>query len=431
MFNVEKRIDYLFKIGGSLLRKPDQKLNELVNLIEHASETHRIVLTNGSLNLPGLIRNTLGHIIPADSKAHETNKFLLRDCVANYLAELSPIFTSVDSPNHVYDALSKGMVPILRQSELISLLSPFEIREDLTADSVACYLANILGAHNFVILTDVPGIYKTRTDQTDHSAGDLIRNITADQLSALGATCVDSRLSHILKQLRSDCWVMDGFNTKNISLFLSDGNRSKATLTHITYDSIKNRSYDLETIIGYIDNQYLDCDVTFPEDDGTGHVTENIRTMKGRAFKEFLNEPKEWLRKSSYSNNSWENRLAFTTAKLMERLGVAVFTGAIESGLYFGILADQVVEDWLLCYNWVTGFRESALNGDPTTPVKRRYAEWLALHTYLHYHSNQGNQRILNLYLELYSSHEEIVSAYENLTTVCNLLNVGRPDISI
>ena len=58
-----------------------------------------------------------------------------------------------------------------------------------------------------------------------------------------------------------------------------------------------------------------------------------------------------------------------------------MFTGVLPARFFLALAADQVIEDWMLCEDWIAQYRRLESVQDPTIGVHfhRRHGEWLFL----------------------------------------------------
>jgi len=416
MFDSTLKIDYYFKIGGSLMRNNDKRIFELVTFLETLSNNSNIVISTGSLNLPSITKNALNHIVTENSEAKEFNKILLRDCVGNYFSELSPKFQSVDDIQQVKLALKAKKIPILRQSKLISMLAPFDIVDSLTGDSTAAYFAGLLAAKKFIILTDVDGIYKNWKKETPYNELELVRFITTEEVIELGSSCIDSQLAVVLNKFNLDSWIFNGQNIENLYKFFIEEKYLESKFTSISIQDVaKQRNYNLNSVLELIEKQYLEYTIVFNEKN-----KKNIRFLKKEALDSYYNNFVNWNDLSSFEKNNWENKLSFTLSNLMERIGVLVFSNIINSDIFYGILCDQILEDWLICSSWVFEYRTKTIDAENLL-LKRRYAEWLALHSYIYIKAKIPNLSTLKYYESLYGNESQLLTKYYELTEACKI----------
>ena len=86
-------------------------------------------------------------------------------------------------------ALEDRRLPILLPSPLLFTAEPVEASWDVTSDAVGAWVAWLLGAERYAVLTDVDGVYAGgRIGEPDQ----LLSEIAAVDLAAMGHTSVDA-----------------------------------------------------------------------------------------------------------------------------------------------------------------------------------------------------------------------------------------------
>lgn len=132
-----------------------------------------------------------------------------------------------------------------------------------------------------------------------------------------------------------------------------------------------------------VTSQYLDrhFSAATPPKVG-GKVVERMRDLKGRAKKDLIADPVKWAMVSTdMEKRGWENVLAYELAIALNRIGIAVLTGVVPAGFFVTIAADQVLDDWMLCRDWIYNYREQESTKVQSIGAHfhRRHAEWLFL----------------------------------------------------
>jgi hypothetical protein len=142
----------------------------------------------------------------------------------------------------------------------------------------------------------------------------------------------------------------------------------------------------------YLDRRFRTADP--PTIDGT--TVHELRVAKAIAVKNyrradarplqpwFKNMPSRqtWRAASVLGRPGYENRIGYELSIAMERLGIAVFTGAVDAAFFLALAADQVLEDWPLCESWIESYRDEnhgLMHRNGRVPFHRRHAEWLVL----------------------------------------------------
>lgn len=152
-----------------------------------------------------------------------------------------------------------------------------------------------------------------------------------------------------------------------------------ATLLALRELRATRASQDVSALFDYIGRSYLDHEfsVDTPPTDSAGTPITGGRLLKTHARN---------MDKAAWSAavwpeaapRRWENQLAYQLSIVLERLGIAAFSGAVPLRLLLPLAADQILEDWTLCKPWVDGYRAIPAHAGISPPFHRRYAEWLA-----------------------------------------------------
>jgi 5-(aminomethyl)-3-furanmethanol phosphate kinase len=215
---VDLKIDYLIKLGGSLIANIDKAQNLAETLIA-LSENNRIVIFPGGGPIDNLIENidkqfTLNEIThhQACARAQDQTGLIFANFNLNF-------FETTDNFADVRDILKRKKIPVLLPSKLIFMLDPFEKSWNISSDSMGAYFSFLLEANKFLILTDVDGIY-TKNPTKDKDAK-LIPKLTVNQLDDLGQTSVDETLCDFLFNASMSCWVLNGHNYDNLIDFFN------------------------------------------------------------------------------------------------------------------------------------------------------------------------------------------------------------------
>jgi aspartokinase-like uncharacterized kinase len=109
-------------------------------------------------------------------------------------------------------------IPILACSKILKELDPFEYSWNVTSDSIAAYISNLLEA-KLLIATNVDGIY-TRNPTLDMS--NFIDEIDAKNLLNFDETSVDLMLAELLLEFGSNCFVVNGNYPERVMSIISD-----------------------------------------------------------------------------------------------------------------------------------------------------------------------------------------------------------------
>jgi len=131
------------------------------------------------------------------------------DQYALMLSDITPGSRLVSTVKEIEGSSKVRTVQILLPSRLMFEENPLENSWDVTSDSIAAHVANLLGAAKLILVTDVDGVFTK--DPQGHSDAKLIKKITAKEL--LGGsqrTSVDRFLPKLLLKCNLHCYVVNG-----------------------------------------------------------------------------------------------------------------------------------------------------------------------------------------------------------------------------
>jgi hypothetical protein len=192
----------LVKLGGSLM---DDSL-PLIKALQARFGTCDDKECISILVIPG------GGIF-ADAVRSASEKYRISDEAAHWMAILA-------MEQYAYYIHDKTGIDITGSLDGIpygvTMLLPYRILRDkdelphswdVTADTIAAWIARQFGAPLFVKVTDVDGIY----------AEDVVQQfLTADEVMKMGATCVDRALPMFLKENNMDCLIVNGLHPERV-----------------------------------------------------------------------------------------------------------------------------------------------------------------------------------------------------------------------
>lgn len=111
-------------------------------------------------------------------------------------------------------------IPILVCSKILKELDPFEHSWNVTSDSIAAYISNLLEA-KLLIATNVDGIY---TRKPTYDMSNFIDEIDAKELLNFDETSVDLTLAELLLEFGSNCFVVNGNYPERVLSIIDDNN---------------------------------------------------------------------------------------------------------------------------------------------------------------------------------------------------------------
>ena len=198
------------KIGGSLF--PDYA----IELAKRLKNTSSVIILGGG-EFANLIRKYDSKIKFSD----ETNHWTAIDCMeiiaklVNDKVETAQLAYAIDEVSQIID---DGFTPIFVVSDFLKSEDPFECSWDVTSDSIAAYVANLLNANLFIV-TDVNGIY---TQEPKEPGSTFISKIDATTLLTFQESSIDVMLPSLLLEFGSDCYVVNGKCPERVMSLIDD-----------------------------------------------------------------------------------------------------------------------------------------------------------------------------------------------------------------
>ena len=217
-------IKQIVKIGGSLF--PDYA----IDLAKRLENTNSCIVLGGG-EFANLIRKYNDEI----KFTEETNHWTAIDCMdiiaklVNDKVESTKLAYSIYDVNQIAD---EGFTPIFAVSEFLKTEDPFECSWDVTSDSIAAYISNLLNA-KLLIVTNVNGIY---TQEPKEQGSTFISKIDATTLLTFQESSIDVMLPSLLLEFGTNCYVVNGKYPERV-LSLID-------------DNVNNYNFDYTKIIG-------------------------------------------------------------------------------------------------------------------------------------------------------------------------------------
>ena len=191
-------IKHVVKIGGSLFP------NYAIDLAEKLKNTNSCIILGGG-EFANLIRKYNDEI----NFSEETNHWTAIDCmdiIAKLVDDKVESTQLAYSLNEAKDISDNGLTPIFVVSEFLRIEDPFECSWDVTSDSIAAYVANLLNANLFIV-TDVNGIY---TQEPKEPGSTFISKIDAKTMLTFQESSIDVMLPSLLLEFGTNCYVVNG-----------------------------------------------------------------------------------------------------------------------------------------------------------------------------------------------------------------------------
>ena len=200
---VKMELDYIMKLGGSLLTDLD-KTKILLSRIQN-SRNRNVAYTVGSGYMGDVYNSWIkdeNHLtIPFEKSIKIWSD--IQSINANLLASLNSNFVVCNNQDEMNRAIAENKRPIL---DAVGFHQNFKCLQYQTTDVRTAYLCHKLGCQNLIIVTDVDGIYED--DPKNNSEARKIRQIKAQNLKDMGRTSVDQGLADMLIEYGINAYVV-------------------------------------------------------------------------------------------------------------------------------------------------------------------------------------------------------------------------------
>jgi aspartokinase-like uncharacterized kinase len=218
----------VLKIGGSLAEDP-MTLTQLCRELSVLAKDHRIIVIPGGGEFADIARKLYKKYGFSDPVAHKMGILSMDQC-GLFLSDIVVDSFVTYSLEEIRKS-AKGKVPIFLPSTIMFREDPLEKSWDVTSDSIAAYIANLLQAQKLLLVTDVDGIFYE--DPKKKLDAKLIEELSAQELLSWNRrTSVDKTLPKILLRTKLDCYVVNGNYPERIRDILV--NKKNIDCTHIT-----------------------------------------------------------------------------------------------------------------------------------------------------------------------------------------------------
>lgn len=192
--------------------------------------TNSLVIIGGG-EFANLIRKYDELLNLSDEVAHNTaidSMDILAKLVDDKVSS-SKLVYDIESAHKVSD---EGFTPILIVSKILKENDPFECSWDVTSDSIAAYVSNLLNA-NLLIVTNVNGIY---TREPSEEGSKFISKIDAKKLLTFEESSIDLMLPSLLIKYGSDCYIVNGKYPERVLSLINDSKDYNFAYTKIIGD---------------------------------------------------------------------------------------------------------------------------------------------------------------------------------------------------
>jgi hypothetical protein len=200
-------VDAVIKVGGSLAEDPE-KLRALCRKLGELAKKCALIVVPGGGGFADVVRDFDKRFALSRNVSHKM-AILAMDQFGLLLSDIMPnsrVFHRLQNAKKLSEAMG---APIFLPSRLMFEEDQLENSWDVTSDSIAAYVANLVHAEKLVLVTDVDGVFTS--DPKKHSGAMLIERLTAERLLKLNRrTSVDRYLPKLLLDAHVDCYIVNG-----------------------------------------------------------------------------------------------------------------------------------------------------------------------------------------------------------------------------
>lgn len=189
--------DAVLKVGGSLSR--GQNLAALCQTLRRLGAQYRLLIVPGGGDFADAVRDHDRRYQLSETTAHRM-ALLAMDQYGWLLSDLIPDSVAVRDVLAAREAAANGRVAILLAAALLIEADPLPHSWQVTSDSIAAWIAGLVGAARCVLLKDVDGLF---------SAAQLVSAMRVTELKDQPGG-VDEYLSVVLATLDVELWIING-----------------------------------------------------------------------------------------------------------------------------------------------------------------------------------------------------------------------------
>jgi aspartokinase-like uncharacterized kinase len=211
-------LDAVIKIGGSILQK-DATL-QLCKVLDKLNPDFSFVIIPGGGEYADLVRKHYSQYHLSDDMAHWMailSENIVGFFILRYLASGTPVFTIPD----ISRAIENSQIPVFLPFQYLFEQDPLPHSWDVTSDSIAAYLAEILHAEKLILLKDVDGIYSRDPNQYPKEKVQLLTRIAVSKTDLTQIpSCIDHYLPTLLKKYYRPCYIVNGLYPERLEKIL-------------------------------------------------------------------------------------------------------------------------------------------------------------------------------------------------------------------
>ena len=115
----------------------------------------------------------------------------------------------------LWNKLNPGKIPIFQPYKYLIDIDPLPHSWEVTSDSIAYYITQILNIEKIILIKDVDGLFNK--DPNIHSSVKFIEKISISNLEKMfKKTCIDTFLPKLIKKYRKPCTLVNGLYPSRI-----------------------------------------------------------------------------------------------------------------------------------------------------------------------------------------------------------------------
>ena len=206
--------DALIKVGGSLYQHPGLRASAAA--WARLAARHRLLVLPGGGPFADQVRAAGAQVGLSDEAAHWM-AILAIDQYGYLLADLAPRAAVTHDLNAAAAVCAAGRLAVLAPSTLLLQVDPLPHSWQVTADSIAAWLAGYVGCQRLALLKSIAGVYRA-APQEDSPA--LLEAISRRELA--GQDVVDPYFVEALPA-ECECWLIDGRQPQRLQELLERG----------------------------------------------------------------------------------------------------------------------------------------------------------------------------------------------------------------
>ncbi len=209
-------METVIKVGGSLGQS--RKLADLMARPSELGRRFKILIIPGGGAFADVIRD-YDRQFGLDRDASHWMAILAMDQYGHLISSLIPDSELVHGLSDARKVSASGRVPVLLTYNLLFQADALPRSWNVTADSIAAWVAGLAGARQLILLKSVDGLF---TDNPCSQATvELLEKTDLNQLIRCGG--VDRYFASILRKYRLDVWVINGKHPERLTQLLDTG----------------------------------------------------------------------------------------------------------------------------------------------------------------------------------------------------------------